>query len=322
MDLIYTDAERLDAGVLKDYELDFEIGSENDFQITTSLDNNVIPMGAYFYFENSEYGGKISTLKVDTSQNRLYYGGRTFYGMLCDKIICPDSGEDYYIASGDANAIISALIERLELEDLFVASSESSGFNFLNYKFDRYTDCYSGLVKMLKTKNAKLKAVFKNQHVTLNAELIVDYSNEEFSSDILNFTIEQNKLPPNHLICLGKGDLAERQVLNLYTDENGNVSQTPYYTGLDEVAQTYDYSNVESDEELLKSGTEKLLELQQADQIDITLENSEKDVGDIIGGIEVVTGLRITAPITKKIVKIENNNEPKFTYEIAQAKTS
>lgn len=264
MDLIYTDIKRLDIGVLKGYELDFEIGSENDFQITTSLDNNVIPMGAYFYFENSEYGGKISTLKVDTSQNRLYYGGMTFYGMLCDKIICPYLGENYYIVSGDTNAIISSSIERLERNDLFVASSESSGFNFLNYKFDRYTDCYSGLVKMLKTKKAKLKAVFKNRLVNLSVEAIIDYSDEEFSSDILNFTIEQNKMQPNHLICLGKGDLAERQVLNLYIDENGNVAQTPYYTGLDEVVQTYDYSNVESDDELLKSGAEKLLELQQA----------------------------------------------------------
>ena len=217
------------------------------------------------------------------------------------KLFARIRGQDYYIVSGDATAIISDLIERLELNDLFVASSETSGFNFLNYKFDRYIDCYSGIVKMLKTKNAKLKAIFKNQHVTLAAEPIVDHSNEEFSSDILNFTIEQNKLPPNHLICLGKGDLAERQVLNLYIDGIGNVSQPPFYTGLDEVAQTYDYSNAESEDELLKSGTEKLLELQQADQIDITLENSEKDVGDIIGGIEVVTGIRITAAITKKL---------------------
>ena len=82
---------------------------------------------------------------------------------------------------------------------------------------------------------------------------------EEFPSDILNFTIEQNKLPPNHLICLGKGDWAERQLLNLYINKNVEVPQTPYYTGLDEVAQTYNYSNVESDEELLKSGKEKLL---------------------------------------------------------------
>ena len=52
MDLIYTDSNLLDLGILKDYDLDFEIGSENDFQITTSLDNNVIPMNSIFYFEN------------------------------------------------------------------------------------------------------------------------------------------------------------------------------------------------------------------------------------------------------------------------------
>ena len=31
MDLIYTDENRFDLGILKDYELDFEISSENDF---------------------------------------------------------------------------------------------------------------------------------------------------------------------------------------------------------------------------------------------------------------------------------------------------
>ncbi len=82
MDLIYTDENRIDIGILKDYELDFEIGSENSFQITISAENNVIPMGGYFYFENTEYGGKIKQLKVDTAQNQLFYGGRTFYGML------------------------------------------------------------------------------------------------------------------------------------------------------------------------------------------------------------------------------------------------
>ncbi len=316
MDLIYTDENRLDLGILKDYELDFEIGSENDFQITTSTENNVIPMGGYFYFENTEFGGKITTLKVDTAQNRLYYGGRTFYGMLCDKVICPDFGEDYYIVSGDANAIISGLTDKLKLLELFIAPSEISEFNFLNYKFDRYIDCYSGLVKMLKTKNTKLKAVFKNKRVMLTVEPIIDYSNEEFSSDVMNFTIEQNKAPVNHLICLGQGNLSERTVINLYTDENGNVSQNPHYVGLDEIAEVYDYSNVESEEELLKSGIDKLLEYQKADNIEITIENSEKDVGDIVGGEEVVTGLKISGEITKKIVKIQNNETPKFVYEV------
>lgn len=316
MDLIYTDKNRLDLGILNDYELDFEIGSENDFQITTTTDNNVIPMGSYFYFENTEYGGRVTTLKVDTAQNRLFYGGKTFYGMLRDKIICPDAGQNYYVVSGDANAIISGVITRLGLSDLFTASTENSGFIFQNYQFNRYIDAYSGFSKMLKTKNAKLKAVFKNRSVRLSAVPINNYSKEEFSSDRVNFTIEQNKSPVNHLICLGQGDLAARQVIHLYVDENGEISGAQHYTGLNEVAQVYDYSNIESEEELLKSGTEKLLELQQADEIGVTLENAEKDVGDIIGGEEIITGLRIEAAITKKIVKMQNNGEPRFTYEI------
>ena len=316
MDLIYTDENRIDIGILKDYELDFEIGSENNFQITTSTENNVIPMGGYFYFENTEYGGKITTLKVDTTQNRLYYGGRTFYGMLCDKVICPDSGEDYYIVSGDANAIISRLTARLGLSDLFVASSENSGLNFLNYKFDRYINCYAGIVKMLKMKNAKLKAMFKGKSVMLTVEPIIDYSNEEFSSDLINFIIEKNNAPINHLICLGQGNLSERSVINLYIDENGKISQNPHYIGLNEISEIYDYSNVESNDELLKSGTDKLLEYQNSNNIEITIENSEKDVGDIVGGEEVVTGLKISGEITKKIVKIQNNEAPKFVYEV------
>ena len=152
----------------------------------------------------------------------------------------------------------------------------------------------------------------------MSAVSIEDYSNEEFSSDILKFTIEQNKRLVNHLICLGQGELSQRTVINLYADANGNISQTQYFTGLEEVAETYDYSNVESVEELLKAGTEKLSQYQKADEIKITIENAEKDVGDIVGGYEVVTGMKIKGEISKKILKIEDNNDPKFSYEVGK----
>ena len=110
--------------------------------------------------------------------------------------------------------------------------------------------------------------------------------------------------------------MSERTVIDLYIDENGKISQNPHYVGLNEISEVYDYSNVESNDELLKSGTDKLLEYQNFDNIEITIENSEKDVGDIVGGEEVVTGLKISGEITKKIVKIQNNEAPKFVYEV------
>lgn len=316
MDLIYTDKNRIDIAVLRNYELDFEVGTENTFQFKTTINNSVIPIGGYFYFENSEYGGRITTLKVDTEQKCLDYGGRTFYGMLCDKIICPDAGQDYYIVSGEANAIISGLIRRLGLSDLFLASDEDSGINFEYYHFERYIDAYTGLTKMLKSQNAKLKMQLDSHFVKVSAVPIDNYSSEEFSSDHVNFTISQNKAAVNHLICLGKGELAARKVIHLYTDADGDVSRIQHYKGLDEVVQTYDYSSVESEEELLRSGTDKLKELQQANEIEITIKNTEKDVGDIVGGIETVTGLNVQGFVTKKIMRVVNNKEPKFTYEI------
>ena len=158
--------------------------------------------------------------------------------------------------------------------------------------------------------------MFKDKSVMLTVEPIIVYSNEEFSSDLINFIIEKNDAPANHLICLGQGNLSERTVIDLYIDENGKISQNPHYVGLNEISEVYDYSNVESNDELLKSGTDKLLEYQNFDNIEITIENSEKDVGDIVGGEEVVTGLKISGEITKKIVKIQNNEAPKFVYEV------
>ena len=47
MDLIYTDSNLLDLGILKDYVLDFEIGTENDFQIMRKRNKNEFFCGKY-----------------------------------------------------------------------------------------------------------------------------------------------------------------------------------------------------------------------------------------------------------------------------------
>ena len=65
----------------------------------------------------------------------------------------------------------------------------------------------------------------------------------------------------NHLICLGKGELKDREVLHLYADTSGNISESQSLFGEEERAATYDYGSVESTEELRKGGEERLREL-------------------------------------------------------------
>lgn len=121
------------------------------------------------------------------------------------------------------------------------------------------------------------------------------------------------------MICLGKGDLDERTVVHLYADANGNISQTQTQTGLSEYAATYDYSNVESAEELILKGTEKLQSMWTQDKIKVDFDETtdDYDVGDRVGAIDNVTGIVVAATINKKIIKIENG-QTSISYDVGE----
>lgn len=199
--------------------------------------------------------------------------------------------------------------------------------------------------------------------------------------------VTKNYRPCNHLICLGKGDLADRKVIHLFTNEAGTVqpyskvenpiSNADYILdeskrtifGEKEVVQKYDLSNAETttnyvlltskpsdwdsnfksyytkaDEEykaistdsapsfvqnkyykavyddyavLVQKGIEKLTEYWNADKCTLSLsdEESDFDINDIVGAQEVITGTAVKSTISKKIIKIKNN-ETTIEYEV------
>lgn len=307
MDLIYTDENREDINILFDYSLDLAFGSsENDFELKTSTANHVLREGYFLYIEGTEYGGVVDNIKVKTESKELIYCGRTYHGILDSKVIEPDAGQDYLVVSGEANEVIGTLIERLALSDLFKASTDVSDFTINNYQFNRYVKGYTGIKAMLNSVSAKLHVTFEDGYVVLSALPIVDYSqDDEFDTDQIKFDIEKYYNTTNHLICLGKGDLAERQVIHLYSDAEGNISKVQTQFGLNERTEVYDYSNVESIEELEASGIEKFKELQNDGKVQMQLDASQEyDIDDIVGAREFVTGITMSKPIVKKIVTI------------------
>lgn len=321
MDLIYTNAAREDLGVLHDYTFDLAFGTdENNFELTVDSNNNCCKPGAFVYIEGTEYGGIVDGLRVVTKDKKLIYSGRTWHGILEKKVLKPDEGSDYLTVSGEANTVIASLLERVGLSELFSASSEDSGLTINGYKMHRYVDAYTGIAKMLESVSGKLHFEYQSGTVTLSAVPTVDYSqDEQFDSDQVKMEIAKQYKSVNHLVCLGSGELSERQILHLYIDAEGNISENQTFFGLDEVEETFDYSSAQSFEELKEKGIERLKESAASNSVkmDFDAEQTVYDVGDIVGAKEIITGEFVKEKITKKIVTI-NKGQTNIEYKVGE----
>ena len=227
MDLIYADERRKDLGVLQSYALDMAYGSdENDFTCSVDRRDHCCGKGYFIYVEGEEYGGIVDSIRVDTESDEIRYLGRTWHGILEKKVICPEEGNDYLVLAGEANEVLQEIIDRIGLSSLFPASTEDSGIDIVAYQMDRYCYAYSGIKKMLKEFHAKLQIRWCNGMIVLSAEPRYDYSqDEEFDTSQVDFTLQKNFRPVNHMICLGQGDLKERAVIHIFTDEYGGIQQ-------------------------------------------------------------------------------------------------
>lgn len=309
MDLIYANSSREDIGVIPDYDFDLAFGSdENDFELTVSRNDHCCEAGYYIYIDGTEYGGIVDAITSDTATENVTYSGRTWHGIMNSKILCPDAGESYLTVSGDANTILGTLLSRMGLTALFSASAAPSGINVSGYQFARYVSGYDGIRQMLKSVSAKLRVAYSGGSVVLSAAPIVDYTQDGLDSDQLALKVKKTANKVNHLICLGSGELANRTVVHLYADASGNISQTQTFTGTAEYTAVYDYSNAEDTAELIKGGTEHLKELLQQDDlsVDVNEVDDPYDVGDIVGASDDVSGLTISVPVTKKIIRVQN----------------
>lgn len=301
-------------------EYDFEVGDEeNSYLITcNSAEWGTIEDGSRIYIPNTEYGGLFKRLEVDTKKGTVAAGGYTWRGMLQNKIIIPPSGQDYATDSGELNAVIGARVS-VAFPGLFVGSSTPTGVT-VSYRYNRYVTLYDGLKAMLKSVGYKMQISYDQEaaRVVVEAVPIVDYSNQiEYSSDMnADYTMNMEATGINHLICLGQGELKDRVVVHLYVDANGNISTTQTYFGVDEIVSVYDYAGAARDD-LIQSGTEQLAQEVNKNTFSIELE-SEKDVaiGDIVGGRDYITGMKMTAPITTKIVTWRNGFE-KTEYKLS-----
>ena len=304
--LIITDADGVDIRALDDYELDIAYGDdENNLAVIDNTGGDIVA-GAYVYIDGGDIGGTIDGIELDTTTGTMTLQGRSLTGILAQKVIQPDAGQSHLTVSGDANAVLGQLIERLDIGDVFVASEEASGISVKSYSFERYVDAYKGIRDMLAEAGGKLKMKrTAGDRFEMYAEAVVVYG-DEVSSEIIDFVGEKWSRKTNHLIALGKGEGAARTVIHRYADADGVVSSTQTLFGVDEIAEVYDASNVE-DDELAEDATKKLQDEQNIDSVDVSIGARDDivfDIGDKVTGFDADRRIRIDATISKKIIKV------------------
>lgn len=296
--------------------LDLAYGEdENDYELT--LPDSIsatVRQGDIWMIDGTPYGGVVDSIQSDKSNGAtvVTYSGRSLQGILSAKILQPDKGKDYLTYDGTVSGLLALIVSRTDLDDLFEVADNDTR---ISVRFDRYTNAYTGLRKALAASSLRLAIRCEHDRAILAAETMHD----DADSGIADWTAKREFRRTNHLIGLGKGELADRAISHWYADTNGNVSQTQTLTGLDEIAATYEYTNAEQQE--LDEKTREELESRQEGNgsIDLTIrEGREYDVGDLLSVQDDATGVSVRAAITKKIVRI-TDGVLSVDYEVGQS---
>ena len=319
MEFIIADSNMEEIGFLTPFSnIDIDLGQETDFRLELELgdyDSELYSPGNMIFAPGTEYGGFLADPEVDTAQNTISFIGDTFRGLLKKKIIEPPKNAAHRVISGELNSCISKLL-KMHFTSLFTVADTATSVSVSNFQFDRYCTLYDGIVAMLASVNYKLKIEAATTaageiKIILAAVPTFDYSQSiEFSQDgNIDFKIKNQTAIYEYLIALGSGELENRTVKYLKYNTDSTVEEvTAIPTGNFTRVYLYDYSSVESDNELVDSATKKLKEINSGNAQSITLNNDAEglELGDIVGGRDYITGLTIKAPVTNKIINIKN----------------
>lgn len=327
LEYIYTDANYNELGYLAHFDADLEIGkydvSNNDFELTLLLEDRdpLFTIGSLFYKENTETGGAVHRLKINTSDNTITMIGPTFRGLLEKEYVQPSNGSAYLTLNGEANACINTLIGD-RFDGLFVVDNIGASNIYIKYDV-RDINLLQALEKALGSSNARLCIRHRiDGKVHLYAEKINDLSDTlRYDNDYqIGMIVKTESKPYNHIIALGKGELLDRLRINLYLQTDGSWSESnQVYTGLDRKTYKHEDVNVDDRAELIKNATEKAIEANESDTLEISFGADNAELFDIVGAKENITGISFKEPITQKIIKI-SDGDISISYKVGDAK--
>lgn len=320
MELIYTNPNYKELGILKHPTLDLEIGkydvATNDFELSLDMElwDSSFTYGSLFYCEGTEYGGIVKRIKVDTANDKITFKGYTFRGLLQKEYVQPPNPTEnaYLVLNCGANEALNTMIDE-RFDDLFVVDDIQDVSIKVDYSV-RDINLLEACEKVLNTGGARLSITHKEDgRVHLKANLVKDLSDKiQYDKNYqLNMVVETADEQYNHILALGQGELTDRIRINLYKNAVGNWVEDEseaYYKGIYRKTYKYDDTSSETRDKLMENVEKKIEELETTDSLDISFESDNAELFDIVSAKEDVTGINFKQPIQQKILKINNDN--------------
>lgn len=320
--MIYTDKFINDKGYLNDkISIDLEVGlkdkSRNDFELTVplSLWDKSLNDGSIIYDDDktSEFGGMILGKTSNTSTNDIVFYGKTWRGIIDTQVIEPTQGQTHYKARGDANAFLRDVLDNY-FNGLIVGSSEVCGVN-VNRDI-RFINKLEAIEKTLSDVGLRIDIDFdiRDKKAIVKAVPIETHHEKEFSNDYgISLIAKDIQNGFNHCICLGKGELLEREVIHLYKLSDGKITQDKTQalndgiSGINDRCMIYDNNNAEDTQALIDGGIKALNE--KSDTKSLEIQNVDNiAIGDVVGARDRFTNIYMQKSIIAKIVRGYINN--------------
>ena len=314
--LIHADGKLYELAQITDFDsfsamISTDPGEECDWELTMpegAWERCPILPGHFIYIDGTEWGGPAEQLRHISSDGQIRLRGTCWRGLLRRRVIVPPSGKTHYtLGSTEGNAAIKALLGTWR-SDLFSVSEGSSGVKCSASL--RYTPLLTALDDMLGSAGARLSAVFTGGHVVLSSHPSRDMSDMvELSQEYdARLRTDSTAAVYNHIIALGRGELLDRQVAELWLLDDGYVTDNPSAAPKVVSTMLYDYPAVESPEELVKAARRRLLSSAASHSMEIEMtDNIGLELTDTASVRDTLTGMTGTLRVISSELTVNSS---------------
>lgn len=318
VELIHADAHLRELGAVVDFSLYdacaalSSTGTQSDWMLEMPAEvyaADPIARGDYIYIPGTEFGGRCERVRRSTSDGSVRLYGALWRGMLARRIITPPPGKTHFELSGLSGA--QALEQLLgSWNQGLMAVSQAGGDLTVSARI-RYRTLSEAAEEALASAGGRLELCFDNGVLTLAAGRIRDLSGDIELSDEYTCSLisDSRSAVYNHIIALGRGEMLERQVVELWLLPDGTVTDESAASDGESSTLLYDYTFAESLTELTDAARRKLAECAAGSLMEFEFADNavQLDLCDRVCVRDTVVGTSAVMSVAKKLITISEN---------------